>query len=313
MTALSTGPTSPRPSPGASLSTTRFLAAWSILLGGLAAFWLLRPVLDTQAWNYGQLLVLFSTSKVATLLCLPDAERRGLRWSRLAAFLVWPGMQPRLFLPGRSMDASSPAPTLRGCLANLLTGVAFLWVLPALVPASTPRSVRVGLGLVGFGFLALFALMDAWVMAYRRCGIAVDKLWVCPLAATSLNDFWGRRWNRIFAGMLREVLFLPLARRVGVGWAVFAVFLYSGLLHENTSVAACSGYGGPTVYFLLQLAGVRLENGRVLKQFLRRYPGAAWVWTFIVVLAPLPLLLHPGFIDRVLVPSLKGLSMPGLS
>ncbi len=293
-----------RTDPERTLSTARLLAVWSVLLGGLVGFWLLRPYFDARTWNNGQFLVLFATSKLATWLALSSAERRALPWRRLVAYLVWPGMQPRLFLPDRWPSAADIVPTLRGTALNLLAGVACFWLLPALLPEQTPRWIRVWLGLIGFGFLFLFVLMDAWVHFYRRLGIAVEKLWVNPLAATSLLDFWGRRWNRIYSGMLREVLFLPLARRVGVLGALFAVYLYGGLLHENLSVAASSGYGGPLLYFFLQFVGVSLESTRFARRLLQGRPVAGWLWTVVTVVGPAPLLLHAGYIDRVFVPSL---------
>jgi alginate O-acetyltransferase complex protein AlgI len=290
----------------------RWALAWFVLLGGMIGFWLLRPWMDTMTFNNLQLLVLFTSSKFATLLCMPAPDRRALPWGRYVAYLTWPGMQPRLFLPTHSPDDASDPPTIRWTLLNLLAGVLLLWVVPLLLPTETPLVVRLWVGLVGFGFLFLFALMDAWALLYRSLGIGVGKLWVCPIAATSLNDFWGRRWNRIFSGMLREVLFLPLARRCG-GWlAVFAVFLYSGLLHESTSVSAQSGYGGPMLYFLIQFVGVWLESPRWVQRFFQRWPVAGWLWTGLVMAVPLPLLLHPGFMDRVMLPSLVGLGVPGL-
>ena len=42
--------------------------------------------------------------------------------------------------------------------------------------------------------------------------------------------------------------------------AMFAVFLYSGVLHENFSLAAGSGYGGPTGYFVIQAAATWIEG-----------------------------------------------------
>jgi hypothetical protein len=281
------------------------------MLGGLVGFWLLRPYLDTQVWTFFMIMVLFWSSKVATLLILPARERRALPWGRLVAYLFFPGMRPRLFLPDRVPADTDVVPTPRGFALNLLTGVFFFWVLPLLLPAETPYWLRVVLGVVGSAFVFLFALMDAAALLYRRLGVAVEKLWVCPIASRSLNEFWGTRWNRIFSGMLRETLFLPLARRVGVYAALFAVFLYSGLVHENNSVASESYYGQPTLYFLIQFAGVCAESTRPVRTLLRRYPVAGWLWTCVVVVAPVRLLFHDGIIERVIVVWFGFLGVPG--
>src|SRR5262249_31007781 len=151
---------------------------------------------------------------------------------RLLAYCVWPGMQPHQFLAGQRTAAGAPVPTLSGFLLNVLTGAVLLWLVPRFLPAATPRAVRFWIGLVGSCFLVLFARLDFWALIFRAMGFAVEKLWDCPIAATSLGDFWGRRWNRIVSGFLREVIFHPVARRRGAQVALLAVFLYSGFYHE---------------------------------------------------------------------------------
>ena len=81
-------------------------------------------------------------------------------------------MQPRYFLPGRAEAPDAVAPTVGGFLVNLLTGVLLLWVVPAFLPEQTPLFVRVWLGLLGFGFLLLFEVMDGWARQYPA---AVDR------------------------------------------------------------------------------------------------------------------------------------------
>jgi D-alanyl-lipoteichoic acid acyltransferase DltB (MBOAT superfamily) len=143
-------------------------------------------------------------------------------------------------------------------------------------------------------------------------GFAVEKLWDCPIAATSLGDFWGRRWNRIVSGCLREVVFLPVARRAGAKVALLAVFLYSGLYHELFSFLVRSGYGGPAAYFLVQYLGVALENTRRARRLLRSRSWLARAWTFAVVVFPVGLFLHPKLVDDFLVPMLAAGGVPGL-
>jgi alginate O-acetyltransferase complex protein AlgI len=283
------------------------------MLGGLVGYWLVRPVVDSAlAWAEGTAAVLFASSKLATLLCMPPAERRRLSLGRLAAYLLWPGMQPRHFLPEHTPADARPAPTVRGMLRNAAAAALLLWAVPGLMPGDWPVSLRIASGLAGYAFLVMFALFDAWALVYRTCGIGVEKLWDNPAASTSLADFWGRRWNRIFSGMLREVLFLPLARRVGAAAALFAVFLYSGLMHENFSVAAGSGYGLPLLYFVIQGAGTWLESRSAVRRELQRRPWLGRAWTAAVVLGPCLLLFHEGFLRVYGVPKLVSLGVPGL-
>ena len=149
------------------------------------------------------------TWKIASLLCLPPAAWARFTPLRLLAYCVWIGMQPKQFLAGQRTAAGAPVPTVSGFLLNVLTGVALLWLLPRLLPAATPRMIRFWIALVGIGFLELVARCDFWALIFRAMGFPVEKLWDCPIAATNLGDFWGRRWNRIVPGMLREVIFLP--------------------------------------------------------------------------------------------------------
>ncbi|MCD7461470.1 hypothetical protein HAX54_046187 [Datura stramonium] len=61
-----------------------------------------------------------------------------------------------------------------------------------------------------------------------------------PYLSTSLQDFWGRRWNLTVTNTLRLTVYNPvrsaLSRVVGVKWAlrvaVLATFVVSGLMHE---------------------------------------------------------------------------------
>jgi alginate O-acetyltransferase complex protein AlgI len=311
---IDTAPKETADAPGLpdTVPTSRLLLAWGVMLGGLVGFWCLRPYCTPVAWGNATAGVLWVTSKFATLVCLPGRERRRLSWARLVAYLFWPGMQPSHFLPESTPAATQPAPTVGGLVLNLVTAGVFLWVLPGLLPADAPQWLRVVSGGIGHVFLILFALFDAWALLYRACGFGVEKLWHCPIAATSLTDFWGQRWNRIFSGMLRGVLFRPLARRLGAGFALFAVFLYSGLLHENLSVMALSGYGLPTLYFLIQGLGTWLESRCGFRRAFRRLPWLGRVWTAAVVLGPVTLLMHAGYREQFLVPTLAAVRVPGL-
>ena len=98
----------------------RLVLAWSVLLAGLFGFWAARSLFDTMAWANAQPLVLFTTSKFATLVCMPPDDRRRLGWDRFLAFLCWPGMQPRHFLPERTLADVQVKPTIAGVVTNVL-------------------------------------------------------------------------------------------------------------------------------------------------------------------------------------------------
>ncbi|MFO0958724.1 MAG: membrane bound O-acyl transferase family-domain-containing protein [Isosphaeraceae bacterium] len=286
--------------------------AWALMIAGPVASWCAWPWLGSQAFTIVILVALLASWKAAALICLPRESWGDFPPLHLLAFLVWPGMQPRQFLRGAVTAEGTPVPTWAGFARNLIAALALLLLVPRLLPAETPRPVRVAIAVVGLGMLTLFARFDLATLIFRAMGFAVEKVFACPLAATSLGDFWGHRWNRIVSGMLREVVYLPLARRLGARAALFAVFLYSGLYHEVVSVLAGSGYGGPALYFLLQGLGVAIENTRPIRHLIRRRIWLSRAWTLGVVVGPIGLILHPGFVEGFLVPMAKQAGVPGL-
>lgn len=67
-------------------------------------------------------------------------------------------------------------------------------------------------------------------------GIELEPQFDQPYLATSLQDFWGRRWNLSVTRILRPSVYNPTRRVIGPQWsslpAVVAVFAVSGLMHE---------------------------------------------------------------------------------
>ena len=293
-------------------SDARFLIVWAILLGGLVAGWALSGALPAGQWFGSMMAIYFGPFKIATLIALTREERREWTVPRLIAYFLWIGMQPRQFLPSYAPPRSPSLPTWRGCLLNLLTGAVLLWGVPLLLPEGTPLLVRAWAGLVGMALLRMFGVIDAVTLIFRLIGFPVEKAWANPLAATSLREFWGRRWNRIMSGLMRDLLFMPLSRRIGILGASMAVFLYSGILHEFLSVLAQSGYGGPTLYFLIQGVAFSIEGTRFGRRSLARSPLVGWCWTALVVVGPVGLVLPQTFLYEVVVPALKEMRVPGL-
>ncbi|KAB1226988.1 Long-chain-alcohol O-fatty-acyltransferase [Morella rubra] len=82
----------------------------------------------------------------------------------------------------------------------------------------------------------------ALVVAPARAilGLELEPQFNEPYLATSLQDFWGRRWNLVVSSILRPTVYIPVRRIftnvVGSRWAalpaVVAAFVVSGLMHE---------------------------------------------------------------------------------
>lgn len=83
-------------------------------------------------------------------------------------------------------------------------------------------------------------LVASSALALVVLGLRIEPQFNDPYLATSLQDFWGRRWNLMVTGILRPTVYLPtlnyssrfLARQMARGLATIAAFLVSGLMHE---------------------------------------------------------------------------------
>ncbi|KNA12758.1 hypothetical protein SOVF_122980 [Spinacia oleracea] len=90
-----------------------------------------------------------------------------------------------------------------------------------------------------------------------------------PYASSSLQDFWGRRWNRMVSDTLRHTVYKPVritfVHFVGLKWAqvmgTIATFFVSGLVHELMYfyVSRVWPTWEVTCYFLLHGVCVVLE------------------------------------------------------
>ncbi|XP_062221158.1 probable long-chain-alcohol O-fatty-acyltransferase 5 [Phragmites australis] len=74
-----------------------------------------------------------------------------------------------------------------------------------------------------------------------------------PYLASSLRDFWGRRWNLMVSSILRPSVFDPVRARLGNAAGVLAAFLVSGLMHELIFyyIMRSAPSGEVTAFFLL--------------------------------------------------------------
>lgn len=273
----------------AASSVPAMLVAWTLAAGcGFATF-----AFDLPAWAVMWLYSagIFFAIKALSLHVgpLPGPPR-----AVLAYVLGWPGLNPVRFL--RIRPPGEVSKLIRNGALNLLFGVALLWFVTPLCMARPGIAAWAGMtGIVFVLHLGWFHLVTAF---WQRAGRDVEPLMLCPLAAASLSDFWSRRWNSAFRDAAHQLIFRPVAARHGASIAVWLVFLVSGVLHELVmSLPARAGFGGPTLYFLVQAAGLHLA---------RRFPMLdGRVWAFAILLGPVGLLLHPPFVNRVMLPFLQ--------
>ncbi|XP_050383031.1 probable long-chain-alcohol O-fatty-acyltransferase 1 [Argentina anserina] len=89
-------------------------------------------------------------------------------------------------------------------------------------------------------YLALESILALAATPARALGFELEPQSDEPYLSTSLQDFWGRRWNLMVTNILRPTVYVPTRRVAGrlVGArgarlaAVMATFAVSGLMHE---------------------------------------------------------------------------------
>ncbi|KAJ3679859.1 hypothetical protein LUZ60_016137 [Juncus effusus] len=82
-------------------------------------------------------------------------------------------------------------------------------------------------------YLSLEVMLSiAAILVSLLLGMELEPLFNKPYFATSLRDFWGRRWNLMVSAILRPSVYDPLKPYFGHGGAVMAAFAVSGIMHE---------------------------------------------------------------------------------
>nr|CAB3471014.1 unnamed protein product [Digitaria exilis] len=78
----------------------------------------------------------------------------------------------------------------------------------------------------------LDSLLPCLAMIGTALGMEMEPQFNKPYLSSSLQDFWGRRWNLMVSAILRPSVYDPVRKRLGAPVAVLATFLVSGLMHE---------------------------------------------------------------------------------
>ncbi|MEI9998104.1 MAG: MBOAT family protein [Verrucomicrobiota bacterium] len=270
-------------------------AAWPVLLTAAVVL-----SANLAPWERMWLIAvaLFAGFKVWTLRSVLASGVRTTPARAAAYLLLWPGMDARRFL---SDGASVPRPrplAWSWAAAKTILGTALLWL-----GARQAGNVLLAgwVGMIGLIFLLHFGVFALLALFWQRLGIDARPLMNCPIAAGSLRDFWGRRWNAGFRDIVYSLFFVRLARICGAGTATLLTFAFSGLLHELViTVPAGAGYGLPTLYFLLQGAAQVAERSPTLAPRLNGWRGRAFA--LAVVTLPIFALFPPAFVFRVMIP-----------
>jgi hypothetical protein len=215
----------------------------------------------------------------------------------------WPGMNSRRFFNSEPFPTTPQVDEWISGFVKLVIGAGLIVLALHYVDSHTFLAGWIaGTGLM---FVLHFGTLYLLSLFWRSVGIDAPAIMQAPLLSTSLSEFWGKRWNLAFRDMAFCYVFKPLVKRLRPAWASMSVFLVSGLIHDVViSITAKSGYGLPTLYFLLQGICLQFERSRWGEKLGIRKGMRGRLFCLLVTLGPVGLLFHRPFIERVIVPML---------
>jgi alginate O-acetyltransferase complex protein AlgI len=276
---------------------------WALLLIA-ASVLAVRPYLS--AWLFMWLLAaaIFLGCKWQTWWSRRPATGGDI--GRSAAYLfLWPGMDAAAFLDPSRRGTCPAKQECSWAAAKTLLGAALLWT--AVLLRSSGSELAAGWsGMLGLVMLLHFGTFHLLSVLWRSIGVDARPIMHAPVLATSLSDFWGRRWNLGFRQLTHDLIFLPARVRYGAPLAVLLSFLASGVIHDLViSLPAGGGYGLPTLYFALQGLGVLLERHPMARSLGVSHGVRGRFFVALFTIAPLPLLFHAPFVRGVILPFLS--------
>lgn len=257
------------------------------------------------------------------MLCVAGGTLVGLKWLTWANFaatgatrdvsplrmwgylLAWPGMNPRAFCDDSDRPETPSFGRWVAAAGQTLFGATLFFGVAPNLPREWPEATGL-VGMAGFIFLLHFGLFELLALAWQAAGVRAESLMNAPIAATSLAEFWGRRWNMAFRDAAHDLVGRPLTSTLGTTAALAAVFLVSGLLHEVAiSIPAAAGYGWPTLYFLVQAGGMFVERSRWGRAIGLGRGAVGWCFTALVIVGPVLWLFHGPFLRSVIGPMVR--------
>lgn len=223
----------------------------------------------------------------------------------LGYIFAWVGMDAVSFFNKQTeIRRPSKEEWISAILKTFLGGI-ILWLLPG--QFYPQHKILAGyIGLAGFIIIIFFGFFHVISLAWRQNGINTRPLMNSPLLARSLSDFWSNRWNLAFRDLDRIFIFRPAVKRAGFTSATIAAFLFSGLLHDLViSLPAETGYGLPTLYFLIQAGGVLIEKSGFGKRAGLNRDLKGWLFAVLFLVIPAVLLFHPPAVENIINPFME--------
>lgn len=224
----------------------------------------------------------------------------------LGYLLLWPGMNAQSFF---ASPRNVERPRLREWILAVTKMVLGIFLIVVAVPFVKHDQMVAGwIGMTGIAFTLHFGLFHFLSVVWRRANCDAPPVMNAPILATSLSDFWSRRWNLAFRDLAHNYIFRRFVGRIGIAGATMAVFVVSGVVHDVAiSGPAGGGYGLPTLYFAIQGVGVLFERSPLGKRIGTRTGVIGRLFCAVVILGPVCLLFHAPFVEQVVVPMLTAL------
>ncbi len=267
----------------------------------VAGLWCLVPGLSAFGTMCLVALSLFGLIKAQVLLAHCAASDRPSGRDMAAWFIAWPGLDARAFFESRGKKSPVAVNWLLTVGTTALGAILFFLVAPRFLVVSELAAGWIAL--IGVVLILHFGTFRLLALFWQQAGRGVKPIMNAPIAATSVSDFWSKRWNLAFRDYAYAFLFRPLSRRYKPVTAVLVGYLFSGIIHELAiSLPARGGYGLPTLYFMVQGVAILVERA-VGSQLKSGVSGR--LWTVLVTVPGAFLLFHPPFVERVVVPLVR--------
>ncbi|HEX4342635.1 MAG TPA: MBOAT family protein, partial [Verrucomicrobiae bacterium] len=266
-----------------------------------------RTLLVPWAFACVMPLAIFAGFKWLTYREAAPALKTKNTFRTLGYFFAWPGMDAAKFLSKEIVPAKPRLTEWLVAIAETVFGIALVWGGARLVLPDHPLLAG-WIALVGIVFILHFGFFHILSVAWRAIGVEARPFMDNPVAAVSLAEFWGRRWNTAFNILAFRYAFLPLRRTMNLAMTTLMVFLLSGLVHDLViSLPANGGYGLPTIYFIVQGLGILVERTTFARHLGLGHGVRGWLFTAIVAAGPVFILAHPPYIKTVILPMLHAL------
>jgi Membrane bound O-acyl transferase family len=281
--------------------------AWGPLITMVAGSLAIRHAVPSWAFMWSMLIALVGGFKWLTLCHAADRLGRILFGRSVAYLIAWPGMDSETFLDRRIKSIRPQHIEWLQAIGKLLLGFSLMCVSVSSSVSIIVNDLVAGwIGMIGFVFALHFGLFHLLALLWRSLGIEATHIFRSPARARSVGNFWGNRWNLAFRDLAHSWVFGPLVSRAGLLTASLVTFALSGVVHDLViSLPARAGYGLPTMYFLMQWCGVVVERSRLGRRLGLRRGWSGWLFTLMVVVAPLGLLFHSPFVVGVVLPFLR--------